>query len=151
MKLEEVEKRLKVLEDIEEIKSMHNEYVFRLVNREWDAMAECFAENATADIGRHGLRKGKKEIARLFSEVIARINVGRGRDAHFVTQPVITVDGDKARGHWMLYIVISDKETGFARLSQGRYDVEYVREGGKWIFSALKYTSPWPGEPEIKP
>lgn len=151
MNLEELEKRMTRLEDIEEIKSLHREYVFMLVNRQWNDMPECFAEDATADIGRHGLRRGKPEIKKLFNETISRMNAGKGRDAHFATMPVITVNGNRATGHWMLYIMVRDKDTGYPRYSQGRYDCEYVKENGKWLFSAVKYTGFWPAEPDNVP
>lgn len=150
MKLEEMEERLRTLTDIEDIRNMHYEYVFWLNNQQWDEMADCFVEDATADI--HGLRKGKAEIARLFKEVIPRLNAGKGRDAHFAVQPVISVQGNRAKGHWLIYILISDPVTGNAqRWIPGRYDCEYVKKDGKWKFSLLKYTSPWPVQSESKP
>jgi hypothetical protein len=36
MTLEEIEKRLKLLEDGESIKSLHREYIFLLINHEWE-------------------------------------------------------------------------------------------------------------------
>ncbi len=146
MNLAEIEKRLKVIEDIEAIKQMHNEYLFFLNNCQWQAMADCFTENATASI--HEVRHGKKEILNLFTDVIAKLNTGRFRDAHFAVQPVITVDGDGAKSHWLIYIFIADPVTGNARKwVPGRYDCEYVREKDGWKFSSVTYTSPWPPAP----
>jgi len=150
MTLEEMEKRLRNLEDINAIVSMHNEYLFYLNNCQWEKMADCFAENATANI--HELRKGRAEIFKLFTGVISKLNTGKDRDAHFAVQPTITVDGDKAKGHWLMYIFISDPVTGnVSRLLPGSYDVEYVREKGKWKFGSLVYTSPWPVIPDTQP
>ena len=147
MTLEEMEKRLKAIEDVEAIKNLHNEYLFYLNNSQWQEMADCFTENATANI--HELHKGRKEILKFFTEVIAKLNAGKGRDAHFAVQPVITVDGVKAKGHWLIYIFIADPATGNAlRWIPGRYDCEYVKEGGHWKFSSLTYTSPWPAIPD---
>ncbi|MFH1647956.1 MAG: nuclear transport factor 2 family protein [Chloroflexota bacterium] len=143
MTLEEMEKRLKAIEDAEAIKNMHNDYLFYLNNRQWPEMAECFTEDATVNI--HDLVRGKKAILKLFTDVIARKNAGKGRDAHFAVQPVVEVDGDKAKSHWLIYIFIADPATGNAqRFIQGRYDCEYARVDGRWKFSALTYTSPWP-------
>jgi hypothetical protein len=143
MALEEIEKRLKVIEDTEAIKRMHNEYLFYLNNCQWEDMSNCFTENATAHI--HQPCRGKKEILNLFTEVIAKLNAGKHRDAHFAVQPVIEVNGDKAKGHWLIYIFISDPATGNAlKWIAGRYDCEYTREKDGWKFSSLIYTSPWP-------
>ena len=145
MSMEDIEKRLQAIEDAGAIKNMHNDYLFALNNRQWRDMAECFTEDATADI--HEKVHGKKAILKLFTDVIAKKNAGKGRDAHFAVQPVVEVDGDRAKSHWLIYIFIADPVTGHAqRWVQGRYDCEYVKLGGKWKFSVLKYTSPWPAD-----
>ena len=152
MTLEELEKRLKTLEDIEAIRELHHEYIFRLNNREWDDIVDCFAEDGTANIWTHGLRSGKEEIARLFKERISKMNVGKGRDGHFVAQPVVSVQGDKASGHWLMYVMTADPTTGHAlRWIQGRHDCEYVKVGGQWKFKSIKFTRPWPIEPDSMP
>jgi len=151
MTLKELEKRVRVLEDLEAIRDLHHEYVFRLNNRQWDDIIDCFVEDATANIGAHGLRKGKAEITQLFKERISRMNVGKVRDAHFVATPVISVDGDKAKGHWLMYIMVADPTTGTIRCTQGRHDCEYVKVDGRWKFQSVKYTRPWPTEPESVP
>lgn len=152
MTLEELEKRLRTLEDLEAIKNLHHEYIFQLLNRQWDDIVDCFAEDGTANIAHHGLRKGKAEIATLFKERISKMNAGKWRDAHFVVQPVISIEGDKAKGYWLMYIMIADPTTGNAlRWTQGRHDCEYVKIDGKWKFKSVKYTRPWPLEPESLP
>lgn len=138
------------MEDIEAIRDLHYEYIFMLNNRQWDDIIDCFAEDATANIGNHGLRKGKAEITRLFKERISKINAGNDRDAHFVVQPVISVDGDRAKGHWLMYIFINDPAVG-VRYVQGRHDCEYVKVDGKWKFQVVKYTRPWPVTPDSMP
>ena len=152
MTFEEMEKRLRILEDIEAIKSLQNEYIFHLLNGQWGKMADFFAENAYVNIWRHGKCQGRKQINQLFTENISKVNAGKGRDAHFTVMPVITVDGDHAKGHWMLYIFIADPKTGVvSRFLQGRYDCEYIRENGKWKFSKLVWTNPWPLTEESLP
>jgi hypothetical protein len=152
MTFEEMEKRIRILEDIEAIKSLQNEYIFYLLNSQWGEMADFFAENAYVNIWRHGKRRGRKEINELFTEHISKVNAGKGRDAHFTVMPVINLDGDHAKGHWMLYIFVADPKTGVvSRFLQGRYDCEYTRENGKWRFSQLVWTNPWPLTEESLP
>ena len=142
MTLEEMEKRLKVLEDIEAIKKLQNDYIYALASQQWDDMLECFAEDGSADIWTHGLKKGKKEIRELFTGFAGKILPTHG---HLVAQPVIKVDGDKAEGYWILYVFIDEPETKYY---QGKYDCKYVRVNGEWKFSHLKYERPWPPVPE---
>ena len=152
MKLEEMEKRLKTMEDIEAIKDLQNEYLFYLLNRQWTEIPDFFTDDAFVIVGKHGKCRGKKEIYKLFTEYISKMNAGKDRDAHFAVMPVITVDGDRARGHWMLYIFIADPATGaVSRFNQGRYDCDYLKRDGKWKFSRLIWTNPWPLTPESMP
>lgn len=143
MTVEEMEKRLKTLEDIEAIKNMHNDYVYALASQQWDDMLDCFAEDAVADIWQWGPRRGKKEIGDLFKDNFAgKILPTHG---HLVAQPVIKVNGDKAEGYWILFVFLAEPEM---RWIQGRYDCRYVRVNGEWKFSHLGYTRPWPPLPE---
>jgi hypothetical protein len=169
MTLEELEKRVRNLRDIEEIKDLFRNYILWLTNKEWDNIIDCFAENAVAEIGTRGALSGKPEIARLFKDVMAKRDTPGG--GHMLIHPVITVDGDKARGYWtMLHFFIERaftvNEADLADMAkfdftappgkelkwlQGRYDCEYVREGGKWKISSLKWVRPWPEQDEASP
>ncbi len=141
MTLEELEKRVRALEDAEEIKTLHREYLFYISNLEIDKALDCFTEDIITDIAAYGIRRGKKEVGKFFHEVI-RENVLQSRDGHFTGQPVISVEGDKAKGHWMFYRFVPEPSP--KRWVQGRYDCEYKKENGRWKFSALKLTRPWP-------
>lgn len=145
MTLDELEKRVKVLEDVEEIKKLHRDYIFWLDNKQFEEMIECFAKDATEEIGgTGGARKGKEEIAKVFREVIAKEPSAKG--GHILVQPVITVEGDRAKGYWTMYRfdTFTTPAGQLVKWAQGRYDCEYIRENGKWKFSSLKYTIPWP-------
>jgi len=146
--LEELEKRVRALEDIEEIKKLHSDYIYWLDNKQWEEMISCFGENATEDIaGTGGPHKGIGEIGKAFREKIAKEKTAKG--GHILAEPVITVEGDKAKGYWTLYRfdTFTTPAGQLVKYSQGRYDCEYIREHGKWKFSRLKFTKPWPEKP----
>lgn len=63
MTLEELEKRVKVLEDIEAIKQLHINYVYLLCNLQWEDMLECFAEDATLELLDQGSVRARKRLA----------------------------------------------------------------------------------------
>jgi ketosteroid isomerase-like protein len=148
MGVSEYEKRLKQLEDIQAIKDLHREYVYWVNECNWDKVIDCFTEDCSVNIGKWGLRKGKESLQKLFKQDIAGNNQGKGRDGHFVTQPVIAVNEDYATGHWLMYILISNPETGLAmRWAHGRHDVEYIRVNGEWKIRSIVWTNPWPREP----
>lgn len=137
--IELLAKRVQLLEDIEEIKKLHINYIYWLCNLQWDDMLSCFTENAALDIQGERLRKGKTEIADLFHSVLAKMI--KRSDGHFVGQPVISVNGNKAKGYWILYLFFAEPSV---RWMQGRQECEYVKVDGKWKFSSMKFINPWP-------
>lgn len=149
MNIEDLAKQYELLVSLEEIKKLHRQYMFWVNARKWDEVVNCFTEDASVLLPRHGLFKGKSEISVLYKDRVEKSNLGQGRDAHCVLQPVIDVEGNKASGHWLMYIFISDPATGnLSKLIRGRHDAEYVKESGKWKISSLEYTRPWPEEPK---
>ncbi|MFC1947731.1 nuclear transport factor 2 family protein [Chloroflexota bacterium] len=138
--LEEMNDKLRVLEDIEEIKKLHTNYVYWMCNHRWDDMLNCFTEDAVLNV-QGDERRGKEEIEDLFKHFLAdRIKLN---DGHIVGQPVINVEGDKATGYWILYLFFSDPVSWM----QGRQECEYVRDYGKWKFQTMRFINPWPELP----
>jgi len=147
MTLEELEKRLRTLEDVEEIKQLQVRYVNCLITTEWDELVDCFAENGVVDL-HSGLARGKEAIAKLFKEKISITHVGL--EGCYVVHPIISVDGDRAKGSWLLYtqfsqphkIQIKSATTADEEAPdwmQGYYEMEYIKEAGEWKISLLKW------------
>jgi hypothetical protein len=142
IKFAALEKRVHELEDIENIKTLHREYLFWISNLEFDKALDCFADNIVVDVADYGIKKGKEIVNKFFKEVIY-LNVLSSKDAHFTGQAVIKVNGLSASGHWMFYRLLANP-TASPGWVQGRYDCEYVKENGTWKFSLLKMKRPWP-------
>ncbi len=147
MNLKEIENRLKTLEDIESIKALHARYVNSLVATRWDELGDFFADDGIADLMK-GFAEGKKEIIRLFKEKISLTHVGH--EVCLITQPVISINGDKATGSWHLLTLFSQPhkiQTGSEPTADadapnwmsGYYDMEYTRENDRWKISRLKW------------
>jgi hypothetical protein len=147
MNLEDFEKRIKVLEDIEEIKKIHYRYLDSLVKVQFKDIVDCFAKDGILDI-HAGVAKGRKEILKLFNEKISLQHIGQ--EGEFCVHPSITVDGDKAKGSWLLYIQFAQprklkQHEGLLAVEnapdwlQGYYDAEYIREDGEWKIARLKW------------
>jgi ketosteroid isomerase-like protein len=146
MTLEQMEKRLRALEDLEEIKKLHRRYISYLDNLRFDKALDLFAEDAIVEVRDSGPRKGKKEIAEIYLGVLAKRTTRK--DGHLVGQPDITVEGDTAKGHWIVYILFSEPSVQWV---QGRNDCEYVKEDGHWKFSKLKFTRTLASQPSLFP
>lgn len=147
MTLEELEKRVKILEDTEEIKTLQIQYVNSLTQAKWNDVIDCFSDDAVVDL-HAGLCHGKAEFSKLFKETINLTHIGQ--EGNFVVHPMISVNGDTAKGSWLLYLQFSQPRklnpipTILATdqapdWMQGYYEMEYKRVDEKWKISMLKW------------
>ncbi len=146
MSLEELEIRVKAMEDLEEIKKLQRRYISHLDNLEFREAMELFSENGTAEVRNSGIRRGNKEIADIY---LGRLAQRKERhDGHMVGQPIITVEGDTASGTWIVYMLFSKPSVQWV---QGSQECEYVKENGQWKFSKLKFTRTLASQPSEYP
>jgi hypothetical protein len=86
--LEELQKKLQIAEDIENIKMLQYHYVNCLILTKWDDILECFAENAEVDIGGEEksdkIVKGKAAIGRLLKKGFLFHTSGRKVFSQFI-------------------------------------------------------------------
>jgi hypothetical protein len=145
MKLDALEKRLKTLEDIEEIKKLQLRYVNNLIFADWDAVDECFADDCATEFPGTGVQRGKAEVSNYYREHVARSHIGK--EGVFAVHPIVTVEGDKAKGTWLYYVLMYHPREYPPEMKdvpdwvQGIYDMEYIREKGEWKISLLKWRS----------
>lgn len=151
-RLEELEKRVTVTEDIEEIKQLTIRYLTGHTLNDGALEAEGFAEDATFIIGSMEPFVGKKAISEFVishAENLKSQNPFVGpkplenipTSGHFILHPVISVNGDKAAGTWMQYCLTSEPLTmHLLYFVQALYDIEYVKREGKWQIYYMKWT-----------
>jgi ketosteroid isomerase-like protein len=146
MTLEEMEKRLKnleerqrVTEDLEAIKQLHYHYMNSFMKGEWDEVLKCFTSDCILDVlPPNEPVKGIKEIERVFREILAKSHTGKEGD--FVVHPLIQVEGNKAKGNWTMYMMWAHATTWKPLFwVQGAYDAEYIKMNGQWKFASLKH------------
>jgi hypothetical protein len=149
MSLEELEKRIRIIEDTEGIKQLQARYINALITTQWDTLIDCFTEDGVVDL-MAGLARGREAFTKLFKEKIALSHIGK--EGCYVVHPIIDVEGDKAKASWLLYTMFSQPhkiqrvppDSGEADAPgwiQGYYEMEYVRDNGKWKISLLKWRS----------
>jgi len=138
MSIEEIEARITVLEDIEEIKNLMSTYEYLIDNHQSDDLVALFADNAKAEWNILGSYEGKEAIANVLKNIVSGTLIW---SAHMLLNPLVTVEGDKAKGTFYLFgpSTIPGPEGERAIWVQGRYDNEFVKEGGKWKFSLLRF------------
>jgi ketosteroid isomerase-like protein len=146
MTLKELEKRVQAIEDLEEIKQMHQEYVLCLDNIQFAKALDFFTDDAEVEVRFSGVMKGRENYSKIYLGTLAQRK--ERHDGHLVAQPNITVDGNTAKGHWIVYMFFSVPTIQWV---QGRHDCEYVKEGGKWKFSKLKFARTLASRPDLYP
>ena len=146
MPLRDLEKRIEALEDLEEIKKIHREYMSCLDNLQFEKALVFFTEDAEVEVRNSGVLKGRKNYSKIYLGTLAQRK--ERYDGHLVAQPVITVDGNTAKGHWIVYMFFSVPTIEWI---QGRHDCEYVKENGKWKFSKLKFARTLASKPSLYP
>ncbi len=111
MNLEDLERRVRTLEDIEE-------------DAIWDGRMR-------------GRADGREAIRDFFLRAAQRLPFA----LHMVMNPVIEVNGDTASGTWYLFQPCTFAEGEQAVWGSARYDEEYAKIDGIWMFTHLKLTS----------
>ena len=148
MSLEELEKRGKAIEDLEEIKKLHQNYINLMDNLQYEKVLDLFTEDGTAEVRNSGAKKGRKELAEIYLEVLAKKR-GTSRDVgHMVIEPDITVAGNTAKGTWLIYMFFSKPTIQWV---QGKNECEYRKENGEWKISKLKFTRTLASDPSLYP
>ncbi len=92
MTLEDIDRRLRAIQDIEEIKRLKASYSsYCDDNYDADRIANLFTEDAIWDGGIRGTAEGRDEIRNFFIRASHRLPLA----VHMVMNPIIEVDGDR--------------------------------------------------------
>lgn len=136
MSPDEIERRLKVLEHVEEIRKLKVRYCHSVDAYDADTTASFFTEDAIFDVGPRGRCEGRQQVLEFFKGSRERLPFF----VHMVMNPLIEVDGDTAKGSWYLMQASTVGGTNEAVWGSARYDDEYVRVDGKWMFKNVAVT-----------
>lgn len=94
-------------------------------------------EDAVWDGGIRGKAEGRDGIRDFFINAPNRLPFA----VHMVMNPIIEVNGDTATGTWYLFQPCTYADGDRAVWGSARYDEEYVRVDGVWMFKNLSLTS----------
>ena len=148
MTLEELEKRVRALEDIEEIKKLHQKYINLMDTLQYEEVLDLFTEDGTAEVRNSGVKRGRKELTEIYIDILAKVRGKSRYEGHMAIEPDITVDGNTARGTWLIYMLFSKPVIEWV---QGRNDAEYEKVNGTWKIKSMKFTRTLASKPELYP
>lgn len=144
-----LEARIRAVEDIEEIQKLmaiYEDYLDSL--QRLDELMALFTEDAkfvvsfSTEVGAEGVLLGTYEGKEAIRSLLSQLNpTSLSYCAHLVTNPIITVDGDKAKGKWYLlcFATALTPEGPVAMWEQGTYDNDFVKVAGKWRISLMRF------------
>jgi ketosteroid isomerase-like protein len=148
MSLEELEKRIQAIEDMEAIKKLHQNYINLMDNMEYTKVLDLFTDDCTSEVRNSGIKRGKKEIEDIYLIMLAKRRAGQRNEGHFAVEPDITVDGNVARGAWLIYMLFSKPTVQWV---QGKNECEYMKVNGQWKIHKLKFTRTLASDPSMYP
>jgi ketosteroid isomerase-like protein len=148
MSIEELEKRVKAIEDLEEIKKLHQNYIDLMDNLQYEKVLDLFTEDGTAEVRNSGVKKGRRELAEIYIEGLAKKRGTSRYEGHMAIEPDITISGNIAKGTWLIYMLFSKPTIQWV---QGKNECEYRKENGKWKISKLKFTRTLASDPSLYP
>jgi phosphoenolpyruvate synthase/pyruvate phosphate dikinase len=143
---EELEKRVRALEDLEEIKKLHQKYINLMDNLRYKEVLDLFTEDASVEVRNSGVLRGKEGLTDIYINKLGR-RTARS-EGHFVIEPDITIKGDTASGTWLVYMLFSKPAVEWV---QGRNDAEYVKIDGTWKIKSMKFTRTNASKPDMFP
>jgi len=134
----EIEARIRRLEDTQEIQNLQARYAYCVDSGQRDKVPDLFAETFVAEWIPLGSFNTKPALQDFLMGNAARNIMTR----HHVQTPLIEVQGDRATGTWYMFgPATTVTESGPVALwMQGTYENEFVRAGGQWKFSRLKFS-----------
>ena len=134
-----LERRITALEDLEAIKQLKARYC-QICDDDHnpDRITSIFAEDGVWEGRGIGKAQGHAEIRSLFEGFQKVISYSQ----HMVMNPVIEVDGDRARGTWYFFGTFTFYEGNQAKWQAARYHEDYVKVNGDWKIQHLRVKGP---------
>ncbi len=129
---DDIEKRLRRLEDIQAIGQLFIDYGQFLDAGDLDAYTSLFAEDGELKLGPMGQARGRDAIKEVMTKALEGLV---GTSFHIISSPIIKLDGDRATSE-VMWTVIQRGADGKPMVPMiGRHKDELVREqDGQWRF-----------------
>jgi limonene-1,2-epoxide hydrolase len=130
-----LEDRIAILEDIEAIKKLKARHcAVADDNHNLEEMTKLFVPDGIWEGEGIGKHQGHAAIRALYQRFQERISFSQ----HHVTNPIIEVDGERAKGTWYLFGPFTLRRGNRAMWLAAVYEEEYVKISGEWKFQHVR-------------
>jgi SnoaL-like domain len=140
-RIRELESKVHELTDREALRDLRYRYHEYINEGKFANIVDLFTEDGELEFGPLGKAQGREGIVAFFKRLGPSAGSGQGPNFSFVKQyihnHVVEIHGDRASG--FSYLEAKPVINGEAHLVSGRYNDEYVRVGGGWRFSSMKF------------
>ena len=132
---DDLDARVRRLEDILEIQQLFIDYGRHLDAHDFDAYSSLYAEDGEVLLGPVGRATGRDEIKALMQRTMQGMD---DSGFHLVTNPSITLDGDRASSTVMWTVINTGADGAPLVTMMGRHVDELVRTPEGWRFQRRK-------------
>ena len=129
----DLEARLRRLEDIEGVWQLLMDYRRLLDARDFAAYSQLFVEDGVW-AGNLGEARGPAEIEALLTRTLEIYPDDSTRTYHLMCNPTVQVDGDRATAYSTWVFITRDDEDQPVLALMGHYEDVLVRADGRWKF-----------------
>ena len=143
-RVRELEAKVVELYDREAIRDLRFRY-HECVNEGRTAeIPDLFTDDGELEFGHLGKARGRDQIKTFFSGIGGRRTTPEGRPRglsrvrQFIHNHVLKVNGDRAAGY--AYLEAKPVYNGESYVVAARYNDEYVKRDGRWLFSKMSLT-----------
>lgn len=138
MELNQIERRLRTLEDIEAIRTLKARYLFCCDRKDPAGMRSCFADGPVhIDYGVVGTFDRADALVKVFTELGCHEHMVEMH--HGVNPQIEVLDETRARGTWGLhYFLINTQARNLTQLG-GYYEDEYRKTAAGWKISRTRF------------
>ncbi len=121
--------------DLEEISQIKFSFCRAVDRHDWNAVADLWSEDGTADYGPNfGTFDGQETIRAFYKQLLED---SANTTLHTAANPTIEIQGETATGEWaMVTAIIQEGES--QQWSLGRYFENYRRVDGNWKIQSMK-------------
>ncbi len=157
-RVEYLEKKVRTLEDTEEIKKLQRAYGFYLEHWMAEDIIDCFADGPDTELlVAAGHYIGKESIRDFFHHGKKGIEVRKAENKEFLHQVMqlsgivhVNADGTTAQGRWYGFGANAFSAPG-GKINpgwmNGVYEVEYIQQDGRWRMKKVRWCmtfhAPW--------